>query len=121
MPLSTDEERRHHLLAYRQRLVIFFVVVFAFGVVSIRTEVQQQRMNSQQRQITAANTRIADTQFRECLLRNESAENLNGILDAIISAVKTAPGLSAAERERRIRAYEGAKSRTFDCGEDPTP
>ena len=124
MPLSTDEERRTHRLAYQQRLVLFCVVVFAFGVVSIRTEYQQQRLNSQQQQIEAANTRIADAQYRECLIRNESTANLNKVLDTIIVAVKTAPltpAFSQQEKDRRIALYTNAKGRLADCGKDPTP
>lgn len=120
MPLSTDAERKGRL-AYRQRLVLFFAVVFAFSVVSIRTEVQQQRLNEQAHQIAQANARVADTQYRECLLRNESANNLNGILDAIITAVQTSKGISEAEKNRRIGFYQHAKSRVFDCGKDPSP
>lgn len=116
-----NKQTPHQLRAYRQRLVIFFVVVFAFGVVSIRTEIQQGRIDVQQQQIRENNFHIADTQHRECLLRNESAVNLNRILDVIISAVKTSPGLTDAERLRRITLYQNAKSRIFDCGERPTP
>lgn len=121
MPLSTDEERQQHKRGYHQRLVIFFVVVFAFGLISVRTEIQQHQTNVQQRQIAATNVRLADTQYRECLLRNESAKNLNGILDAIIVAVKTTKGLPEAEKTKRIGYYQRAKSRFFDCGQDPTP
>jgi hypothetical protein len=121
MPLTSDRERALHNRAYHQRLVMFFVVVFAFSVVSIRTEFQNQRMNEQQHALEVTNLKIADTQYRECLTRNESARNLNRILDAIVSAVHTAPGLSAAERERRIALYVSAKSNVFDCGKDPTP
>jgi hypothetical protein len=124
MPIVDTSD--HRLLAYRQRLVIFLVVVFMFAVVSIRTEIQQDAITSQQRtiasqshQLSVTNARLADTQYHECLIRNESARNLNKILDAIIVAVKTTPGLSAAERTKRVALYSSAKSSIFDCGKDP--
>lgn len=119
-PLTTDDERRTHPGAYHQRLVIFFVVVFAFSLVSIRTEYQQHRINEQQRQITATNLHIAQSQYRECLARNTSARNINKILDALVVAVKTSPQLPATERQRRVLFYESVRSEVVDCGKDPS-
>lgn len=129
MPITPVQDRegersRRQTMAYRQRLVLFFVVVFAFGLVTVRTEIQQQRINDALHQSQIANSRVADNQYRECLIRNESTANLNKILDTIISAVRQAPlapGFDEAERQRRIALYQNAKGALVDCGKDPTP
>jgi hypothetical protein len=106
MPFEGLEQKRRQ--GDRRMLVIFAVVVFAFTVQSFRLETQNHT-------IAATNRRISATQHRDCLARNDSARRFNRVLDTIIGTVRSTPGLTQAERDRRVDIYTNAKARVVNC------
>lgn len=93
-------------------LVIFLVVVAAFIAQSVRIEAQQHS-------IEATNHQITRQAYRDCQVRNQSAADLNTVLDTITVSVRTNPLLSAAEKAQRVATYQGAKQGIVNCGRRP--
>ena len=93
----------------RRALVLFLLVVAVFVIQTTRIEVQQH-------QIEHTNARLAAQAYHDCQVRNESATDLNRVLDSIIKAVREAPDLTAAEKAQRVAIYDGAKQGQVDCG-----
>lgn len=91
-----------------QVLALAFFVVFAFVVLSVRTELQQ-------RQIRSNSVRIAQTQYDQCQLRNQGTRRQNGLINAAIDAEKRKP----KPDPKRIQDLTNFLGATPDCGSRP--
>ncbi len=98
--MSTTRTRWDRL----QPLVLFLVVVFAFSVISIRSEIQQRSL---ERRVV-----------QECEIRNEATRKINNLIDIIITSIKTNTTLTAAEKTSRLALYETAKGDLVNCSDE---
>lgn len=115
-----DPNPRNH-----KALVLFLVMVVAFSITSIRTEIQQGQQNRQAMQIALAQTQININTIalgkalrHECEVRNEAATNINEVLDTLIdSAVEVGPHAPPPTelQRQRLALWRHAKIAPIQC------
>lgn len=99
-----------------QALALFAVVVAAFAVVSVRTELITRQLRDQQRQVGVNQTHITQLQYTQCTLRNNGTVRQNALIDSAIAAERRKP----APDLQRIEDLSAFKQPTVTCGKPPT-
>lgn len=89
------------IMSKRQVLVLFLFVTMCFVLLAVRTEINDRHNRQTNREL--------------CRFATKEATNVNGILDAVITAVKNTDTLSPAEKKSRLTLYQGAKVQIPDC------
>lgn len=110
------------VLSRRRALALAAVVVFAWIVLAVRSEVQQHAILRNQQQIRESQVRIAEnqrqiarTQYDQCALRNVGTRRQNALLDSAIAAEKR----RATPDPKRIKDLTDFKGTLLDCGSPP--
>jgi hypothetical protein len=100
--------RAGRVLTRGQVLATAFFVVLAFGTVSVRQELQQRALARTQHL-------LRQTQYDQCLLRNEGTARQNNLIDSGIAAERRKP----VPDIKRIRDLTDFKVSLLNCGNPP--
>lgn len=98
-------------LSNRRVLAMFVAMTAMFLTLAVVAQIQNQHIQSNQRQIRINQKLIQQTQFQQCTLRNEGATRQNVLIDREIDAEKTKPNPD----QKKIRDLTNFKAAIVDC------
>lgn len=119
LKLQVERNEQAHKRSTRRERVIYAIIVIGLLLGSYWLDNQQDQLAATNTKVAHNSERLEDQQYEQCIIANNNAVALNKTLDQIITAVRTSPDLSEAQKKERIAFYEATKSKIPVCGDKP--
>jgi len=111
----TDNRGHQSTVTRFQLLAIFLLIVFAFGVVAVRTEVQQRQLTKVVHKADRNATLLAQAVYTQCTTQDASNARQAARIDIEIAAERRRP----RPDPKRIEGLEKFRPNRLDCGRKP--
>ena len=99
----------------RRLLVMFLVMVVAFGAVAARTEAQQRAINRNTAEIVTNQEEIQKFAVKACEIRNDNVDRFNEFIDALAALEASDPAKDLEIRRAWLEAYPKVRQIKVTC------